>query len=145
MCPVLLALLVSSGPVVAETPADAIQLQGDQLAWKPAPNMPAGVQIAVLEGSPREAGIFTIRLRCPAGTRLEAHWHPRPERVTVISGTIGVGFGDFYDQTKMTVFHAGDYYVNPPKSHHYVGFPQDGVVQVTGEGPWELHFLEKKP
>jgi hypothetical protein len=32
--------------------------------------------------------------------------------------------------------------VNPARSHHFVLFPQDSVVQVTGVGPWEVHFLE---
>lgn len=127
---------------VSGTPPGTIQLARDQLRWNPAPpNMPAGIEIAVLEGDPRVEGLFTLRLRAPAGTRLAAHTHPQPERVTVISGAVGVGFGAVYDQTRLRVFRTGDYYVNPPMSVHFVGFAEESVVQVTGTGPWRLDYL----
>lgn len=136
-----LALLVCFA-VQAEVPPGTIQLPQDTLRWQPAPpSMPKGVETVVLEGDPRQPGLFTLRLRAPAGTRLAPHTHPQPERVTVLEGAIGVGFGTVYDQTALTVFRAGDYYVNPPGKPHYVGFAQDSVVQVTGEGPWKLDYL----
>lgn len=144
-----LALGLSFGHVAmaadagAGTPPGTIQLTADQLRWKPAPpNMPAGTEVSVLEGDPRQDGLFTLRLRGVAGTRLAAHTHPQPERVTVISGAIGVGFGTQYDQTQLRVFRAGDYYVNPAMSAHFVSFAEDSVVQVTGTGPWRLDYLQ---
>lgn len=136
-----LALLVCFA-VQAEIPPGTIQLPQDRLRWQPAPpGMPTGVETVVLEGDPRQPGLFTLRLRAPAGTRLAPHTHPQPERVTVLEGAIGVGFGSVYDQTRLKVFSAGDYYVNPPGQPHYVGFARDSVVQVTGEGPWKLDYL----
>lgn len=140
-----LAALLVAAPVVAGTtvPAGTIQARGAALEWRAAsPTMPAGAQVAVLEGNPQVRGLFTIRLKVPAGARIAPHWHPRDERVTVLSGTVLVGFGDRVDETATARFGAGDFYVNPARSHHYVLFPAASVVQITGEGPWELHRLE---
>lgn len=128
--------------VQAETPPGAIQLHQESLRWQPGPStMPKGVETVVLEGDPRGPGVFTLRLRVPAGTRLAPHTHPQPERVTVLEGAIGVGFGPTFDQTRLKVFRAGDYYVNPPGAPHYVSFATDSVVQVTTTGPWKLDYL----
>ena len=123
-------------------PPGAIQVT--HVTWKDGPpTLPKGAKVAVLEGDPKAAGIFTMRLRIPAGSRVEPHTHPRPERVTVLEGEAEVGFGDTFERKGMTKFHAGDFYVNPPESHHYVYFPRTTVVQITGEGPWEIHYLGK--
>lgn len=126
----------------AEPPPGTIQFAQDQLQWRAGPpTLPKGVETVVLEGDPRQPGLFTMRLRAPAGTRLAPHTHAQPERVTVLAGAIGVGFGTMYDQTRLRVFRAGDYYVNPPGAPHYVSFAQESVVQITGQGPWTLDYL----
>lgn len=137
-----LAWLLLALSARAETPPGTIQLTQNQLAWRAGPaSLPQGVQTVVLEGDPRQPGLFTMRLRVPAGTRLAPHTHGQAERVTVLAGAVGVGFGRVYDQTQLKVFRAGDYYVNPPGLPHYVGFAQDSEVQITGQGPWTLDYL----
>jgi mannose-6-phosphate isomerase-like protein (cupin superfamily) len=117
-------------------------IQVTKVTWKPGPpSMPKGAQIAVLEGDQTKPGIFTLRLKMPRGSRVPPHWHPRPERVTVLSGEAQVGFGDKVS-SDVTTFRAGSFYVNPPQSHHFVLFPQETVIQITGEGPWEVHPVE---
>ena len=139
-----LSLGVACLPTSAENPPGTIQWAAAELRWQPGPaNLPKGVETVVLEGDPRKAGLFTLRLRAPAGTRLAPHTHPLPERVTVLEGAIGVGFGRHFDQTQLKVFNAGDYYVNPPLSAHFVSFARDSVLQVTGEGPWGLDLLPR--
>jgi hypothetical protein len=138
---VLLAAALG-GAACASTPPGTIQASAESLRWGAAPpSLPAEARMAVLEGDPQQPGPFTLRLSLPAGTQIAPHWHPSTERVTVLEGAVGVGFGDRYDDTQMRVFHAGGFYVNPPQAHHFVGVPQDTVIQITGEGPWELHFL----
>ena len=61
--------------------------------------------------------------------------------MTVISGAVGVGFGRHFEPSQLRVFRAGDYYVNPPGSPHFVSFVEDSVLQVTGQGPWRLDYL----
>lgn len=124
-------------------PPGTIQRPVEAHQWIDAPNLPPGVQMLVLEGSPKAEGMFTIRLRIPAGTRLPPHWHPRDERVTILSGLAQVGFGDAWNEAAMTAFTAGSFYLNPPLSHHYVWIVEDTEMQLTGVGPWELHYLEE--
>jgi quercetin dioxygenase-like cupin family protein len=106
--------------------------------WNDAPpSMPKGTKMAVLEGSPRDAGIFTIRLKVPAGAAIAPHTHPRPERVTVLSGRITVSI-----EGKETTFGAGGFYVNPPNEVHSLSIGEESVLQLTCEGPWEVHYVK---
>lgn len=114
----------------------AIQITG--VTWVDAPpSMPKGTKIAVLEGDTKQPGLFTIRLKVPAGSRLPLHTHPRNERVTVLSGKVAVGLDG-----KETTFTAGGFYVNPPDVPHTVSFAEESVIQLTCEGPWELRLVE---
>jgi quercetin dioxygenase-like cupin family protein len=124
--------------------AEPIQFAGQQeMLWKDAPvTATPGTKMAILEGNPRETGIFTMRLRLKAGTIIKPHSHPRPERVTVLSGRADVGFGDSVDRKSVKSFTAGGFYINPPDRHHYVIFPEETVIQITGEGPWEVHYVQ---
>ena len=116
----------------------AATIQVTDVAWKDAPpSMPKGTQIAVLEGSPQQEGIFTIRLKVPAGAKIAPHTHPRPERVTVLSGKVSVHLGD---TTK--TFTSGGFYVNPPNEVHDVAFEEESVLQLTCEGPWVLEYVK---
>jgi len=47
----------------------------------------------------RRKVFFTMRLLLPDGFKIQPHWHPKVEHVTVISGTFNVGMGDKFDQT----------------------------------------------
>lgn len=116
----------------------ATAIQVTSITWIDAPpTMPKGTKMAVLEGSPQEPGIFTLRLKVPAGSKLAAHIHPNAERVTVLSGKVVVTIGG-----KTTTFTSGNFYVNPPGEVHTVSFPQESVLQLTCEGPWKLRYVE---
>lgn len=116
--------------------AAAIQVPAP--VWNDAPpSMPKGTKMAVLEGSPKERGMFTIRLRVPAGTTIAPHTHPRPERVTVLSGKVTVTIGG-----AGTTFTGGGFYVNPPGVPHHLSFEEETVLQLTCEGPWELKYVQ---
>ena len=136
------ALLAAATPPAAAPPAAPIQVT--EVVWRNAPSsLPPGAKMAVLEGDPNKEGLFTMRIKLPAGTKIQPHWHPRPERVTVLWGEARVGFGDTFDAKKTKLFPAGSFYVNPPDSHHYLYFPRTTVLQLTCEGPWELHYLKE--
>ncbi|MGH8629201.1 MAG: cupin domain-containing protein, partial [Burkholderiales bacterium] len=81
----LLVAMSCTGAEPAALPAGAIQQRAEQMRWQPGPStLPPGVQLVVLEGDPKKEGLFTMRLKVPAGTRLPPHTHPRDERVTVL-------------------------------------------------------------
>src|SRR5262245_26811098 len=94
---VSLAGVLSATTVLAQhahvlVPADKVQ-------WGPAPPaLPAGAEIAVLEGNPSEKGPVTLRLRFPSNYSIPAHWHSMTERLTVMSGTLNVGMGNKLDR-----------------------------------------------
>lgn len=126
------------------TAATMQPVQITSVVWKDAPaTMPAGSKMAVLEGDPRHEGPFTVRVKLPAGAKVLPHFHPAPERVTVIWGEARLGFGDKFDAKKTKRFPAGSFYINPPEMHHYLYFPRTTILQITGQGPWELHYLKE--
>lgn len=137
----LAGLLSAQDPQPGPLPVGTIQLPAEKLAWVEAPpSLPAGTQMILLEGDPRKEGLFTLRLKIPPGTRLQPHWHPRDERVTVLSGLVKVGFGDQFEEAKMVSFGPGSFYLNPALSRHYVWFVEESVVQLTNVGPWEVLY-----
>ncbi|HEX8170217.1 MAG TPA: cupin domain-containing protein [Thermoanaerobaculia bacterium] len=121
----------------------AAAIQVTSVTWADAPpSMPKGTKMAVLEGSPKAAGMFTVRLKIPAGSVIAPHTHPRPERVTVLSGRIAVGFGTKVDKTHVKRFTTGGFYVNPPDEPHYLLIEKESVLQLTCEGPWVLEYVK---
>ena len=135
------ALLLFSAMACSESsaplPPGAIQQRAEQLRWQPGPAaLPPGVELVVLEGDPKKEALFTMRLKVPAGTRLPPHTHPRDERVTVLSGKVGIGFGENFEDKALRFVESGGYYVNPAGVVHFVLFAEDSVVQITTFGPW---------
>ena len=45
------------------------------------------VGIAVLYGDPKKAGVFSERVRIPAGFKIMPHWHGETRTAVVLSGT----------------------------------------------------------
>ena len=68
--------------------------------------------------------------------KLPVHTHPDTRHTTVLSGTLYVGFGDVFDESRMAAVPAGGLYVAPAKVPHYL-WAKDGDVsyQEVGVGP----------
>lgn len=114
----------------------------DKLEWKDGPpSLPKGAKIAVLEGDPGKEGPFVFRVKVPDGYKIPPHTHPKPERVTVISGTFNIGVGDKFDAGKTEAMPAGTYGTWPAKMNHFVWVKGETVVQFHGEGPWNINYL----
>jgi mannose-6-phosphate isomerase-like protein (cupin superfamily) len=115
----------------------------DQVKFGPAPPfLPAGAQVAVLEGDPMAAtGDFTIRLKMPDGYKVAPHTHPHRENVTVISGTLKVGMGDKFDASKMMSFGAGSFAYLDPSVHHYAMASGETVIQIHGMSPAKFNYI----
>lgn len=110
--------------------------------WGDAPPVfPAGAKMAVLEGDPGKAGLFTVRLNVPDGYKVAPHWHPTTENLTVISGTFNLGVGDKMDESKTTAMTAGAFGSMPARMHHYAWTKGETEVQVHGMGPFRLTYV----
>ena len=139
---VILAFTLTAQPD-KPAPDAAIAFAPEAIVWNDGPpSLPAGSKMAILEGNPKEGGIFTMRLRVPAGAAIAPHWHPRHERVTVLSGVVELGFGSIANPASVARYGAGSFYVNPPRVMHYVFFPEEAELQLTGIGPWEIHTTD---
>jgi quercetin dioxygenase-like cupin family protein len=131
-----LAVLVTlvAGSVSAQTSSGP--------AWGPAPpSLPAGARIAVLQGDPGQAALFTIRLDFPDGYTLPPHFHPGDEHLTIIQGTFIVGMGDKADFTNASALAPGAFVTTPAGHHHFAKAKGHTVVQVHAMGPFGLTYV----
>jgi len=130
---------------VLASPAAQAQINSTDLKWGPAPpGLPAGAQLAVLSGDPGKEGMFTIRIKFPAGFTVQPHHHPADELVTVIEGDFALGMGDTFDRERMTLLKPGGYAVAAKTMNHYVTSTGGGVVQITSHGPFAIVYANPK-
>ena len=137
---VLGVVSVVAAPVLA---ADdhTIQAPAD-LKWSPAPPaLPKGAEVAVLFGDPSKEELFAMRIRFPANYQVAPHTHPKPELVTVISGTFHIGMGETADPSKATAVPAGGFVAITPGTAHYANSEEETVIQLNSTGPWTLNYL----
>ncbi|CAN5529941.1 hypothetical protein BH20ACI3_BH20ACI3_42780 [soil metagenome] len=113
-----------------------------EVKWKDGPGfLPAGAKFAVLEGDSTKEGPFVMRIRFPDGFRIPPHWHPKVERVTVISGTLNLGMGEKFDQSATREMPAGTYGFWPAGMRHFAWVRGQTVVQLHGTGPWIFTYV----
>jgi hypothetical protein len=133
-------LTVAAGAVFAQS--THILVPADKVQWGPAPPvLPAGAEIAVLEGNPSEKGPITLRLRFPANYNIPAHWHSMTERLTVLSGTFHAGMGDKLDRQASQTLEPGGFVMLPAKMHHFGWTTTPTVVQISLEGPFDIFYV----
>ena len=115
----------------------------DQVKWgPPPPSVPPGAQLAVVEGAPTaSSGDFTVRLKMPDGYKFAPHTHPHRENVTVLSGTLRVGMGDQFDDSKMMSFGTGSFLYVDPTMHHYAGATGETIIQIHGMSPLQINYI----
>jgi quercetin dioxygenase-like cupin family protein len=136
----LVLLLVGATGALADDMKKPVN--ASQIEWALAPNfVPAGAQIAVLSGDPSKDGLYVIRLKMPAGYKIAAHNHPTTEMVTVVSGDFHLGMGDKLDEEKSVLLTAGGYAEAPAKMNHYAWASSPTVVQVHGQGPFAITYV----
>lgn len=138
----LVGAAASTSPLLAA--GDHTMLTPQEVKWSPGPpSIPKGAQIAVLYGDPSKEGLFAMRLKMPKGYHIPPHNHPKPEVVTVISGTFRLGTGDTADRNKAKALPAGSFFALSPGTNHY-GYGDDAVVQINSTGPWGLTYVNPK-
>jgi hypothetical protein len=123
-----------AGGAVIFTPGEA--------TWMPAPDaLPAGAQLAVLDGDPMGTGPFTVRLKLPDGYTVAPHWHPTDEKVTVIEGTFLVGMGDQFSESSLKTLGAGSFAKMPQHMNHYASAKGATTIQIEGMGPFAMTYV----
>jgi quercetin dioxygenase-like cupin family protein len=128
----LLPLLLLAPSVAAQTTP----------TWGPVPPFfKAGAQFAVYQGDPSKDGVYTVRLKLPAGYVIPPHFHPTDEHVTVVSGHFMLGMGDKVDRANSQTLTAGGFITAPAQAHHWAMATDEVVVQVHGMGPFLITYV----
>jgi quercetin dioxygenase-like cupin family protein len=119
-----------------------IAVTAADVKWgQPPPSLSKGAEFAVVSGDPGKAGPFVIRLKFPAGYKVAPHWHPTDEHVTVLSGTMGLGMGEKFDEKAMKELPAGSYGMLPAEMRHFAIAKTAATIQVHGMGPFVLNYV----
>ena len=122
----------------AQTPAAPLK-------WGPAPPFfPAGARFTVVQGDPSQTGLYTVRLEMPPGYTIKPHTHPTDEHVTVISGALVLGMGDTVRTRGATLLTSGGFITAKAQMHHFAVARGRTVVQVHGEGPFAINYINPK-
>ena len=101
-----------------------------------------GLGAAQIMGNSKKPGPYVHRVRFPKGRIVQAHSHPDDRTYTVLSGTWYVGWGDVYDESKLTALPPGSFYTEPAGVPHFISTPdEETVVQVSGIGPTSATFV----
>ena len=138
--------LAALGPTVARaqdpSKADPVRVVVPaDLKWEDSKATP-GAKVAVIEGPANEPIPYILRVKFPADYEIPAHWHPSPERVTVISGTFNLGTGDKLDKEKTKALLPGSTAIIQPKTNHFGWFSEETVLQLHGVGPQDINFVD---
>lgn len=105
--------------------------------------LPKGAQAAVLAGDPGKDGVFTIRLKMPAGYRVPRHWHPSDEAVTLIDGDLTLSMGEAAGAHAQSLA-GGDFVNMPARMQHEASTKGGAVVQIQSTGPFQITYVDAK-
>jgi quercetin dioxygenase-like cupin family protein len=140
-----LGVVLMIGGGAAQHAGDHKLVPPQDMKWGPAPaSVPAGAQAVVLYGDPGKDGMFAFRLKMPKDYHIPPHTHPKPEIVTVISGTARLGMGEAANRTNAQILPAGSFFALPPGSAHFFFADEDTVIQLNSTGPWGISYVNPK-
>jgi len=109
------------------------------LKWTP---IIKGCDLAAVSGDPNaDAAPFVVRLRCADGAKIPAHWHPTDENVTVLKGTLLVGMGETFDESKMQTMNVRNFVSMPKEVRHFAQCKGETIVQIHGAGPFKVNWV----
>ena len=115
------------------------------IKWQDAPSIGPGAKTAVIEGDPKSAGPFVMRLKVPPKTTIKMHTHPATENVTVLSGTLYFAASDKFEPKMAKPFGPGSYFsIGQGKPMFAYTKDKEVVAQLHGNGPWGITYLEQK-
>ena len=129
-----LAFSISVLPLVAHSDDSTILKFPEDIQYV---NSGKGVETAVLYGDPSKPGMYVVRLKLPAGSKVMPHTHPGEARtMTVLSGTLYFGFGTDFDENKLKSYPPGTFFTELATTPHFVmAKDTDVIFQATGMGP----------
>ena len=131
---------VGSGAHAQEAPKQLRLAPGDiefpALAAGPTGTSGVGMQVKVLSGDPKKAGLYTMIVKAGPNITIKPHAHPDNRVTIVVAGTFHFAYGDEFDESKLKALPAGSFVTEPPNANHFAATKDDGVtLYITGTGP----------
>ncbi|MEP4484814.1 MAG: cupin domain-containing protein [Halioglobus sp.] len=135
----LILLIFLSEFLYAES-FDAIRMEGSEFTWK---KVAQGVWVANITGDDDAEGMYVQRVKLEKGQKSDRHYHHDVKVVTVLSGSIFVGFPEEDGEWDVKRLGVGGVYTEPRNQPHFVwAKDEDVVVQVVGYGPTSKTSLD---
>lgn len=104
---------------------------------------PDGTRYAVLDGSRDTPGQpFTYAFYMPGGVWVKPHTHTQQAHVTVVKGSIRIGWGRVFDKAKTHLLHVGDTFIVRAGEAHFEGSDGECVIIGVALGGWKTTELE---
>jgi quercetin dioxygenase-like cupin family protein len=143
---VLLVVLTSS--VTLPVSGDQTRLTPAEVAAKEASEAGtgtsgvSGIRTTVLLGDPSKPGLYTIRLRIPPNTTIQAHTHRDDRSAVVISGTWYFGYGRIANAAATKALPPGSFYTEPSGVAHFALTKSEPVVAyIAGVGQTDTVYV----
>lgn len=138
----LLVPLLALAAMTAQAQDASSFINSKDMKWGEAPpSLPKGGKMAVLFGDPAKEGPFSLRAKLPMGYMVPPHFHTKDESLTVLSGTLYIGMGDTVDKKAAHGLKAGGFHHLPGKTHHYAFTKSPTELQISGDGPFDIKYL----
>ena len=135
------AIIAFASTALAQDAMKMARVPPDEAKWISPSSLPKGAQLAFLSGDPAKVELIVERLKLPPNYQLPAHTHPYDEVVTILSGSVKLGFGDKVDPS-VSLDKPGTLYVNPAKNPHYAVTGTEGaIIQVQFIGPGKIDYI----
>ena len=110
-------------------PPGVVQVTPAQMKWEP---YGISIERVVIAGDPRKPHCpGTILIKSAPHTKLPPHSLDQERIATVISGTVYVGLGDTWDDSKLVKMTPGSYWVMPAGVSSFKMNEEEAIYQLT--------------
>jgi uncharacterized RmlC-like cupin family protein len=148
---IFIGAVIGGAALLAQTTQDPQQrLTPKEVKWPTAAPAAgtagvAGLQTVVLKGDPKQPGLYTLLLRIPPNTKIQAHSHKDDRTAVVVSGLWYFGYGREFNEAALKELPAASFYTEPPGVEHFgMTKEQEAVIEITGYGPSGTTYVDPK-
>ena len=104
-----------------------------------------GTKYALLRGRRDRPGeAFTYAFEMPAGFWDPPHWHTSDALVTVVEGTLFLGYGERLNAADASVFPAGSKVLVPAAARHFDGTEDGALIVGEATGVWTTYYVDAR-
>jgi len=74
-------------------------------------------------------------------SRIPPHWHPKPENVVVLKGTLFLGTGEKENKAAAHAMAAGTFMTMPAEIRHFGWTEGETILHIYGMGPFVINYV----